>query len=238
MRPAAAGRVSSHSVPSRSRTQAVAVPPRSAHPAADRLRRRRADPRPPPASSRPGGMPGPVVAHRDHPPVRRGPRAAPTPAASRPTWCRDVVRQADTTATISPATAAGEHDGRPGRGDVHPGASAARTSSSRRGRRSPVRRRRSTRVLLHGSAPQRAPPARRRAGRARRPSGPSSGAAPLHQGEHLQHAVVDGAGQPGAARPRPRRHARPRSRWSPIAAASPTMKPTIGPPTRSRKMLP
>ena len=75
-------------------------------------------------------------------------------------------------------------------------------------------------------------------------SRPSSAASPaelgtpaLHQREHLQHAVVDGAGQPGPLG-RGGGVALGRSRSAAIRCSDSTMKPTIGPPISSRKTLP
>ena len=114
--------------------------------------------------------------------------------ASGPTWATTLSRQADATATIScadgfctrtpPAGAATETPRR-------------RSSDDERADQVDHPRRRADRVLLTDQGPQRV---LLLAGEAAelRAVGPEVGPAALHQGQDLEHAVVDRAGQPQA----------------------------------------
>ncbi len=206
----------------RRRCPASAVPPRSAiRPRID-WRRPRAGPRPRPASSRPGRDARALVAHRDHDPVAAAPRAAPRPGASGPTCGRDVVE-----AGADRGDQLGDHVRRaaaPVRRGRRPRRAGARSElpPARRPGRSAVGPSARPGVLLPDQRPQRAlllagEPAEvgELAARARVP-------AALHQRQHLQHAVVHGARQPGALLGRPRRSLGRVPLGAPSAAATRT----------------
>ena len=150
----------------------VAVPPRSREPADDRLLRRRAGPPPRTPPAGPSGMPGP--SSRTETTHGRPSSSSSTHAsASRPTWWRTLLRQDSTAASTSLACSAGSDRGRAGDGHVHlgalqPGEQLAEVLVTERPPRSPG----SPAGRSHAAAP----PARRRAVPAPRPSGPSSGA--------------------------------------------------------------
>ena len=163
-------------------------------PAADRRRRRRAGPRARPPRAGPAGCRAPRRA-RDTT-TASGERLEQHPGRGRrPDVGGDVVE-------------AGRHDRHDlvGRARVQEHAARRAPPRTRPARRSsadssptrstiPGRRRRPRPAA--GSAPAAPPPARPPAGPSSAPSAPELGRRGAAPGEHLQHAVVHGAGQPG-----------------------------------------
>ena len=182
----------------------VAVPP-SRPPGPGSTRRRPAGPRASASSSRPCGMPGPSSRTvtstasgerlEQHPRagrrVRRGPRRCrgrprPRPRSRRPP-ASPGARRPTVPATETPGRRSSA-DSSPTRSTT-PAASGATASCWRISVRSAC-------SCSPASRPSSAP------------SPPELGPAALHEGEHLEHPVVDGPGQPGALRRRRRGRAR------------------------------
>ena len=187
---------------------------------------------------RPPGCPGP---RRGRSPRTRSPRSSSSTQAGASVAdvpARRCAGRRGPRRSSSATACAGSTTGVPGIGHADPRRPHRAQPLQHRRQVDRVRLgRRLQRVLAPDQRPQRVPPARRPAGRARR-SPPELGAAALDQREHLEHAVVHGAGQPGAlARRRPPR-ARPvprhRAALQQVARGSPRSRP----PMTSRKMLP
>ena len=161
---------------------------------------RRAGPRPRPRSSRPAGMPGPSSRTVT---TTRSPRSSSSTQAGASGADVARARCRGRPARRRPARwprAPGSSTGLPGRGDASTRVRGcrARLSAAARSTRRPRRRRPSASCcrISDRSARSCSP--------ASRPSSAAVaaelGAAALHQREHLEHAVVDGPGQPGPLR--------------------------------------
>ena len=139
-------------------------------------------------------MPGP--SSRTDTSTRSGNASSSTQAgASGPTWRATLSRQAPTTAPARTTTAPGSSTGSAGAAKVTETGRSRPPSAWRRSASSSTRGA-GERVLLADQRPQ---------GALLLPGQPAElgavaaelAAPPLHQGEHLEHAVVHGAGEPG-----------------------------------------